>query len=104
MSEEVEQIYDELKTLTPKEIDWLIRNITYNQVAYWDESDKGMIYDGNHSQINIEQATRLQQHLSGFSDLLEQSLNGRVFDADYFEDLLTDNYYSKYKEAKESCK
>lgn len=103
MTEEVQRIYDEMKQLTPKEIDWLVRNITYNEVAYWDEDNKGVIYDGTHSQINIEQATRLQQHLRGMSDLLEQSISGRVFGDEednyqYFEDLLTDNFYSKFKE------
>ena len=103
MSSKVEEIYEAMKELTPSEIDWLIRNITYNTVAYWNENDKGIIYDGSHSQINIEQATRLQQHLSGLSDLLEQSLGGRVFGDEndnytYFEDLLTDNFYSKFKD------
>ena len=104
MTEEAQRIYSEMKGLSSKEVDWIIRNISYNFVAYWGENDKAPIYSEGRDQINIEQACRLQRHLSGMSDLYNQSLEGRIFGDsengyEYFEDLLTDNFYSKYKEA-----
>lgn len=104
MSDKAKQIYEEMIKLTPDEVDWIIRNVSYNFVSYWSEDDKAQIYKEGRDDINIEQACRLQRHLSGMSDLYSQSLKGRIFGDPkdgytYFEDLLTDNFYSSYKEA-----
>lgn len=97
----MEELYEQLKELTPNEICWVVRNITYYLVSYWGEDNKGPIYNEGYSSLNVEQATRLQQHIRNHTDLLAQVFDKREFDEDYFEDLLTDNYYSKYKEEKE---
>lgn len=67
-----------------KEICWIYRNIAYDMVAYWDQNNKSKIYDGSYSELNIEQANRLQQGISSLVDLFEQSTTDkREFDEDY---------------------
>lgn len=97
--DKLEEIKEQLLELSEEELFYVVKNTYYAKVAYWNDKDKGPIYDGSHSDINIEQATRLQQHIRSMTDLFNQSMGGRVFDNDYFEDLLTDNYYGKYKQA-----
>ena len=92
-----EEIYENMKKLPVDDICWLIRNITYHLVSYYSEDNKGPIYDGSYDQLQIEQATRLQQNINGKVDILNQVFSHRNFENDYFEDLLTDNYYSKLK-------
>lgn len=96
--EKVQPILDEMKNLNNDEIFWLIRNISYDLVSYYDEEHKGQIYNGSYDQLQIEQATRLQQRLRTIADVMNQVFNHRNFDNDYFEDLLTDGYDSKLKE------
>lgn len=92
VSEEVER----LKKFSPSEIDYVIRNISYYLVSYYNEYDKGPIYDGSYDSLQIEQATRLQQSISGMSNCMKQVFDHRNFDNDYFEDIISNNYYSKY--------
>lgn len=67
-----------------KEIIWILRQIIYDQVAYWDNSNKSIIYKGGYSETTIEQANRFQQQLSTLLDLFEQSIvDKRAFDEDY---------------------
>ena len=47
VSEEVER----LKKFSPTEIDYVIRNISYYLVSYYNEYDKGPIYDGSYDSI-----------------------------------------------------
>lgn len=94
---------DELKKLSPEEICWLIRNITYHLVSYYNDSDKGPIYDGSYDQMQIEQATRMQQTIRNNVDIFGQIFDHRFFEDDYLEDLLTNNYYSKYKDAEQKA-
>lgn len=96
--EKVQPMLEEMKNLNNDEIFWLIRNISYELVSYYDADHKGQIYDGSYDQIQIEQATRLQQRLRTIADIMNQVFNHRNFDNDYFEDLLTDGYDSKLKE------
>lgn len=101
--EKLGPILDQLESLSPAEVCWLIRNATYHLVSYYDENNKGPIYDGSYDQIQIEQATRLQQDIRNKVDIFGQVFEHRNFDNDYFEDLLTDRYYSRLKEAKEQA-
>ena len=69
-----------------KELMWLFRNITYDQVKYFSEDNKGVIYDGSYSRELIEQATDFQRKISTYADLMNQSIsNHREFDRDYLK-------------------
>lgn len=76
-----------LNTCNLNEIFWIIRNISYDQVAYYDDHDKGIIYrDPEYSELNREQACRLQRQLSAMCDLFCQSIvDKRVFDEGYLK-------------------
>lgn len=70
-----------------KEICWIFRNIAYDMVAYYDQNNKSKIYDGSYSDLNIEQANRLQQQISVIVDLFEQSIvDKREFEEGYLRD------------------
>lgn len=97
MSEKSERLYYEIKDLPTDEICWIIRNVLYDIVSYWDEGNKGRIFSGDYNQKEIECATRLQQSIRNKVDIFNQVLNHREFEDDYFEDILTDGYYSRYK-------
>ena len=99
----VEPIYDSMKDLSPAEICWLMRNISYHLVSYYSDEDKGPIYDGSYDQTLIEQATRMQQTIRNNVDVFGQIFDHRIFENDYFEDLLTNNYYSKYESARKEA-
>lgn len=101
--EKVEPIYEKLKELNPAEICWMMRNISYYLVSYYSEDNKGPIYNGSYDQTLIEQATRMQQRIRDNVDIFGQVFDHRIFEEDYFEDLLTDNYYSKYRAAKKEA-
>lgn len=79
--------YDALNhSLTFEEICKLFREIFYEQVSYYSDTNKGKIYDGSYSQVNIEQATRIQQKLSTCIDLYNQVISQhREFDESYLE-------------------
>lgn len=70
-----------------KEILWIVRNLSYEQVCYWGEDHKGIIYqDDSYSQVNREQACKIQRMLSTASDLFSQSiLQHREFEESYLE-------------------
>lgn len=85
--EELDKLKD---NFTPEEICWLIRNISYYLISYFGESSKGVIYDGSFNETQIWQATKCQNRISVFTDLLSQILKGREFDKEYFEDKLQD--------------
>ena len=74
-----------ISTLTLKEILKMVREISYDMVCYYDEHNKGIIYsDDKYSEVNREQACRLQRLLSAACDLFEQSVVGhREFDEGY---------------------
>lgn len=76
-----------LNTCTLNEIFWIIRNISYDQVAYYSDNDKGIIYrDPEYSKLNREQACILQRQLSAMCDLLCQSIvDKREFDEGYLK-------------------
>lgn len=66
---------------------WIFRNITYDQVKYFSEQDKGIIYDGTYSPLNREQANNLQRQISTCTDLFTQSVSKhREFNQDYLRD------------------
>ena len=71
--------------LTLKEALKLIREISYDMVAYWDEENCARIYkDKSYSKLNQEQACRLQRLLVASCDLFGQSIiNHREFDEGY---------------------
>lgn len=102
--EKLGPILDKLEELSPSEICWLTRNVMYYLVSYYNEDNKGPIYDGSYDQLQIEQATRLQQDIRNKVDILGQVFDHRIFDNDYFEELLTNNYYGKLKEAETRAK
>lgn len=71
--------------LTLKEALKLIREISYDMVSYWDKENCARIYkDKSYSELNQEQACRLQRLLSSACDLFGQSIiNKREFDEGY---------------------
>lgn len=70
-----------------KEICKMFRDICYDQVAYYDNDLCSGIYkDEKRSKLSVEQANRLQQKVSCFVDLYEQSIvDGREFDEGYLK-------------------
>ena len=76
---------DVIDTLTLKEILKMVREISYDMVCYYDKYNKGIIYcDNKYSELNQEQACRLQRLLSAACDLFGQSIiNHREFDEGY---------------------
>ena len=74
-----------ISTLTLKEILKMVREISYDMVCYYDEYNKGVIYcDNKYSELNQEQACRLQRLLVASCDLFGQSIiNHREFDESY---------------------
>ena len=70
---------------TLKEILWIIRNISYDMVSYWDEDNCGIIYRSEeYSKINREQACQIQRDLSTCCDLFGQSIiDKREFEEKY---------------------
>lgn len=90
----VETLKQLVNVCTLKEILWIIRNITYDMISYWDEENKGIIYkDKEYSTLHREQATHLQRDLSSCCDLFSQSIiNKREFPEEYL-----DNHYDFYR-------
>lgn len=87
---DTEKMYEELNRLLDSysfsELMWLFRNITYDQIKYFSEDNKGVIYDGSYSREIIEQATDFQRKISTYADLMNQSIsNHREFDSDYLK-------------------
>lgn len=76
------------KHLNFKEICKMFREICYDQVAYYGKDSCSQIYkDTNRGQKNIEQANRLQQKVSCFVDLYEQSItDSREFNEEYLQE------------------
>lgn len=74
-----------INTLTLQEILKMIREISYDMVAYWDKENCARIYkDKSYSKLNQEQACRLQRLLSSACDLFGQSIiDKREFDEGY---------------------
>ena len=74
-----------ISTLTLQEVLKMIREISYDMVAYWDKENCARIYkDKSYSKLNQEQACRLQRLLSSACDLFGQSIiDKREFDEGY---------------------
>ena len=74
-----------ISTLTLQEVLKMVREISYDMVCYYDEYNKGVIYsDNKYSELNQEQACRLQRLLVASCDLFGQSIiNHREFDEGY---------------------
>ena len=63
-----------------------IRDFIYECVSYYSKDDKGIIYNGEYNQIQIEQANILQQHICAYVDMFSQIIcDNRTFDNKYFE-------------------
>ena len=65
------------KEYSVDEIFWIIRNLTYDYIRYFGEDNKGVVYDGSYSDINVEQATRAQQSLSTSADIMRQVISSK---------------------------
>ena len=85
----VVRAYDTLEYLvkkcTLKEILWIIRNISYDMVSYWDKDNCGIIYKSEaYSKLNREQACQIQRDLSTCCNLFGQSIiDKREFEEEY---------------------
>lgn len=81
------QLNEVISNLTLKEVLKMIREISYDMVCYYDEYNKGIIYQSeSYSQKNREQACQLQRLLSTACDLFAQSvIEKREFDENYLE-------------------
>ena len=84
------QLNEVISNLTLKEVLKMIREISYDMVCYYDEYNKGIIYQSeSYSQRNREQACQLQRLLSTVCDLFAQSVvEHREFDEGYLEQWL----------------
>lgn len=72
--------------LTQQEIFKLMRELLYEQISYYGDNDKGIIYNGDYSQINIEQATIINNKIRGYIGIYSQIIcNKREFSEDYLE-------------------
>lgn len=81
--ERVEQVLQYvIKNLNLKEILKMTREITYDMVR-----PEARLYQGDYSELNIEQANRFQSQLRDMCDFLAQSLvDKREFDNGYLKD------------------
>lgn len=78
-----------ISQLSFTEICKMFREICYDQVCYYSEEHKGIIYEEDRSQLNKEQACRLQRKVSTAVDLFEQSVVRRnEFNEDYLTERL----------------
>ena len=69
------KLEDVCKNLTLAEILKMIREISYDMVAYYDENNKGIIYnDESYSKQNQWEACQLQRLLSSACDMFGQSI------------------------------
>lgn len=86
-TDRAEEALHELCTkCTFEEVIWIMRNILYDQVCYYNDTDKGVVYNGQYTELNKEQANRFQQQLSTLLDLFGQSIaNKREFNNDYLK-------------------
>lgn len=85
-----EKLYKEmsrlLDTYSFEELMWIFRNITYDQIKYFSEDNKGIVYDGSYDRTMIEQATDFQRKISTYADLMTQTVSShRVFDEGYLK-------------------
>ena len=75
-----------IEHLTLREILKLVRHVSYDMTCYYGDDLKGVIYNGEYSQLHIEQATTLQREIRTMCDLFNQSVVGkREFDQKHFE-------------------
>lgn len=108
------KLEDVCKTLTLKEILKMMREISYDMVSYYGENNKAHIYKSDkYSELNREQACRLQRLLSTACDLFGQSIiDHREFDEGYLNKYLNggsmeieiDNLKNEIDELKEERK
>lgn len=87
---DIEKMYTELSRLLDtysfQELMWLFRNITYDQIKYFSEENKGVIYDGSYSRKSISQASDFQRKISTYADLMNQTISShREFDEGYLK-------------------
>ena len=73
------------KKCTLKEILWIIRNISYDMVAYYNAKHCGIIYKSeSYNQMQREQACQIQRDLSTCCNLFGQSIiDKREFEEEY---------------------
>ena len=73
------------KKCTLKEILWIIRNISYDMVAYYNAEHCGIIYKSeSYNQMQREQACQIQRDLSTCCNLFGQSIiDKREFEEEY---------------------
>ena len=91
-----EQLTQVISHLTLNEILKMIREISYDMVCYYDEYNKGYIYQDGHSELNQEQACRIQRLLSTACDLFSQSvIDKREFDDDYLAQWLDGGFLQR---------
>lgn len=64
-----------------------MQNDLYEMIAYYSEKDQpnGIIYNGEYTYAQVEQATRASNAARKALNLLGQVLEGREFDWGYFE-------------------
>lgn len=83
------QLLEVISNLSFEEICKMFREICYDQVCYYSEDSKGIIYKTDRSNINKEQACRLQRKVSTAIDLYAQSVvDAREFEEDYLTERL----------------
>lgn len=90
-SERAEEALRELcKKCTFTEISWIMRNITYDQVAYYSEDLHSKIYDDkDYSEKLKEDLNAMQRAISARLDLFEQMLiRKNSFNSDYINKYL----------------
>lgn len=91
-----EQLTQVISHLTLNEILKMIREISYDMVCYYDDENKGYIYKDGHSELNQEQACRIQRLLSTACDLFSQSvIDKREFDDDYLAQWLDGGFLQR---------
>ena len=82
-------LLDVISKLSFTEICKMFREICYDQVCYYSEEHKGIIYKEDREPLNKEQACRLQRKVSTAVDIFEQSVvNKRIFEEGYLDERL----------------
>lgn len=82
-------LLDVIQKLSFTEICKMFREICYDQVCYYSEEHKGIIYKEDREPLNKEQACRLQRKVSTAVDIFEQSVvDKRIFEESYLDERL----------------
>lgn len=107
---DMQKVYSEeskiKEQLSLAEIFKMAREIAYGEVSFYSENDKGIIYNGEYTQTQIDQATKLQQKIRDDCDCFTQIIcNKREFEKGYADkNFYVEDYISSLESENEALR